>query len=162
MLGLAYESESGVSVVHPNPRLRRDGESEESFVARIAAKSVPEKAVAVVINLDNLPTSRTFRAAWSIQGRGVAVDMPKARAIHMERIRAARDALLVRLDGEALAAMDQERNADLAEIRTTKQTLRDLPQTLDLDKFKTPEELAAFWPDALDDTITTIRRSTGG
>jgi len=101
------------------------------------------------ISDNDIPTDRTFRSAWKISDKAIAVDMDKARDIQMDRIRSARDAELAALDLPSLRAIEAGDDAKSAEIASQKQALRDLPQTLDLTKATTPEELAAIWPEAL-------------
>lgn len=84
-----------------------------------------------------LPQDRTFREAWA---HDCTVDMDKARAIQMERIRKSRDVALKKMDIETMKGND---------VQSQKQVLRDIPQTFDLSKASTPEELKALWPDEL-------------
>jgi hypothetical protein len=91
-----------------------------------------------------------FRNAWEWSD-GVKVNMPKARDMHMGRIRVVRDATLRRESGsesrqpaEIEALFTDERKARL-------QSLRDIPQTFDLETYKTPETLKAAWPAELPD-----------
>lgn len=87
-----------------------------------------------------IPTDRTFRGAWShCPKKKIRVDMDKARDIHMSRIREARNTKLAELDKRKYGP----------EFDAHRQKLRDLPQTLDLSKAKTPEELKTLWPDDL-------------
>lgn len=98
----------------------------------------------------DIPSDRTFRDAWVHAGSSkVAVDMERARAIQMERIRAARDAKLAALDLPFMQAVEAGDAAKQAEIASAKQRLRDLPQSVDLANARSPEELKAIWPDAL-------------
>lgn len=80
---------------------------------------------------------RTFRDAW---GHDLKVDMPRARAIHMDKIRIARDEKLVGLDIETLRGND---------VQVAKQKLRDIPQSFDLSVAKTPDSLKLLWPEEL-------------
>ncbi len=95
---------------------------------------------------DPTPGDRGFRDAWKRGVAGVDVDMPKARVIHMDRIRVARDKQLNELDKQTLKAVGQGDAAEQARIEAEKQRLRDLPQTFDLTNASTPEALAALWP----------------
>lgn len=99
--------------------------------------------------IDDVPVSRTFRNAWTLAGEAVAVDMPKAREIHLKSIREARLPLLAELDREWMKAMGQKRDKDAEAIEAKRQALRDLPATVNLDRFTTADELEAFWPRAL-------------
>lgn len=86
---------------------------------------------------DDVPQDRTFRDAWTPD---LTVDMPKARDIHMDRIRLVRDEEMKKLDIEQLKGRD---------VTAEKQKLRDIPQTFDLTKAKTAAELKALWPAVL-------------
>lgn len=92
-----------------------------------------------IIDPSVLPADRSFRAAW---GHDLKVNMPKARGIHMEAIRLARDIKLLELDIETLRGIN---------VQTEKQVLRDLPANVDLNSATTPDELKAIWPVELGD-----------
>lgn len=87
-----------------------------------------------------VPPRSLFRGAWIRKPGGVEVDMPQARALHMDDIRKGRDAKLRELDVEQLRGNS---------VEAQKQALRDLPQTFDLNAAQTPEQLKALWPDEL-------------
>jgi hypothetical protein len=75
--------------------------------------------------------------------------MDKARILHMERIRQARKSEFTRLDAEWMRATGQK-DASLADqIEAERQALRDMPQTVDLSKAKTPSALQKLWPKEL-------------
>jgi len=99
---------------------------------------------------DRLPKSRYFRDAWIIKQDSVSIDMDKARAIHMDNIRRARDAKLSSLDIPWMIAMESGNEDTIASIVTQKVALRDIPQDYNLGEYSTPESLYAFWPDGLD------------
>lgn len=120
-------------------------ETEEAFVARVRAKDVPADATDVVEIDDQVDlTDRTFRDAWDVVGGAVVVDLPKARDVHMERIREARDAELEASDVEMTRAL--ENGDDITALKAKRQALRDLPQTFDLTTAATADELKALWP----------------
>lgn len=89
---------------------------------------------------------RDFRAAWTDNGSTVAVDLLKARGIHMARIRAARDEALKVKDIEFMRAVEGGDAAAQTRIAGEKQALRDLPASTDLTAAKTPADLRAIWP----------------
>lgn len=115
-----------------------NGESEQDYLTRIAEKDVNGEWVAIRKN--SLPEDNYFRNAWVLTGGQVSVDMGKARNIHMNAIRKARDEALKLLDIETLKGND---------VQAQKQILRDLPQTFDLSSATTPEELKALFPSIL-------------
>lgn len=91
-----------------------------------------------------------FFDAWEWTGR-VQVNMPKARIIHMDAIREARNAELVKLDVPYLKALETGDTVEQDRIAALKQTLRDIPQTFQavLDAKSTPETLKAARPTEL-------------
>lgn len=99
---------------------------------------------------------RYFRGAWEDSGR-LGVNLPKAREIHLSHIRIARDRELRRLDTEYIKADEAGDTTRKQEIAQRKQSLRDLPETFDLSKATTPEELKALWPPELTATVATPR-----
>ncbi len=72
-----------------------------------------------------LPASREFRDAWTLKGNAIVVDDVKAAAIHLERVRQARNIELERLDKEQLRYLSDKWKTQ--EIDEKKQALRDLP-----------------------------------
>lgn len=108
----------------------------ENIEAEIAKANIPMKSWRIC-SYDELPADRTFRNAWKDAGKKVDVDMPKAREIHLERLRAARKELLRDLDDEERAP-----GANKVAIEARKQALRDV--TKGVPTAKTPEELKAI------------------
>tara|TARA_R110000823_G_C15864957_1_gene493579 strand:- start:230 stop:853 length:624 start_codon:yes stop_codon:yes gene_type:complete len=92
---------------------------------------------------------RYFRDACEDTGKKVVVNMGKARAIKLAKIRASRNAELVKLDLDSLVAIEAGDSSEQARVSGLKQTLRDIPATFDLDKLKTPEVLKGAWPSEL-------------
>lgn len=89
----------------------------------------------------DIPTDRTFRAAWKTDSKGkFKVDMQEARKIQMNKIRLKRDEKLKELDIETLRGVD---------VQKEKQALRDIPQTFSLDEITDPEELKNKFPKEL-------------
>ena len=80
----------------------------------------------------------------------INVNMTKARAIHLEKIRLVRNAELVKEDVTFMRAVEAGDTDTQATIATKKQTLRDLPATFDITTdVDTPEKLKAKWPTEL-------------
>jgi|TARA_B100000809_G_scaffold253211_1_gene288952 hypothetical protein len=90
-----------------------------------------------------------FRDAWEDNGTTIQVNMPKARDIHLGRIRRQRDDELAKLDVPYLKALESGDTAEQAHIAAQKQALRDIPQTFDLYSAKTPESLKSRWPETI-------------
>ena len=98
--------------------------------------------------VEDIPSDRVFRDAWEDSGTAVQVNLPKARGIHMNTIRAVRNAELVKKDITFMRAVESGDTSAQSTIATEKQVLRDIPQTFDLTT-DTPEQLKARWPSEL-------------
>jgi hypothetical protein len=123
-------------------------ETEDEFVARIAAKDVPADATAVrVVDAAALPADRTFRDAWTLAANGIEHDMEKCRAIHRDRLRARRAPLLQKLDVDYMRAL--EKGQSTSAIVAKKQALRDAPAFAAIDSARTVDELVAAVPPCL-------------
>ena len=77
----------------------------------------------------------------------INVNMTKARDIHRDKVRQARNPLLASKDVEFQRAL--ETGADTAAIVAAKQALRDAPAAAAIDAATTPEELKASWDTTL-------------
>jgi len=160
---IIYERpDGGLSVIIPAaPRLKSETEAE--YLERIARRSIPDAEFSIakikIVDETEIDTDRTFRDQWKFDAKkGQIVDMPKAREIHMERIRNARPAEFAELDSEFQKHDAQARyKADATAIAKAnaaedkRQALRDLPQTYsrEIAAADTPEKLKAIWPEEL-------------
>lgn len=108
-----------------------------------AKKDVPEGLDYRIIGADKIPEDRTFRDAWTDDNdtETIDVDMGKAKIIHMDKIRRARDEKLKVLDIETMKGLD---------VQSDKQVLRDLPENTDLNAVENPDDLKKIWPKELD------------
>lgn len=96
-----------------------------------------------IITLDEVPADRTFRDAWTHDGK-FRVDMPKAREIHKDNLRKQRAPLLIALDIEANKLITKPDAKKAIEIETEKQRLRDVTKRPEIEAARTPEELKAI------------------
>ena len=91
------------------------------------------------------------RGAWEMDTDGTPkVNMTKARAVHMDKIRVVRNAELVKEDLNMLKALEAGDSLAQGTVNTKKQTLRDIPATFDITTdVDTPEKLKGKWPTEL-------------
>ena len=73
----------------------------------------------------------------------ININMTKARDIHRDKVRQARNPKLAAKDVEFQRAL--ETGADTAAIVAAKQALRDAPASAAIDAATTPDELKASW-----------------
>jgi len=136
--------------------LANGGLTEDEALARILAKdAAPGALQSLIVDDETLPSdhqcdsSCEFFNAWEWTG-AVTVNMPKARGVHMDVIRAVRNKELAKKDLTSLQAIEASDTDAQVMIATEKQTLRDIPQTFDLTTDNdTPEELKQKWPEGL-------------
>jgi hypothetical protein len=76
--------------------------------------------------------------------------MPKARDLHIQRVRRARGLRLEDLDAKWMRASGQKKQNEADEIESQRQTLRDLPMTLKVEEAQTIEDLKGKWSPLLD------------
>ena len=79
----------------------------------------------------------------------INVNMTKARATHLEKIRLVRNAELVKEDVNMLKAIEAGNTSEQSTVATKKQTLRDIPASFSLDGFADPTALKDAWPSEL-------------
>ena len=80
----------------------------------------------------------------------INVNMTKARAIHLTKIRRVRNEELVKEDINILKAIEAGDTSAQSTVATRKQVLRDIPATFDITTgVVTPVQLKAKWPTEL-------------
>ena len=79
---------------------------------------------------------KCFRGAWELNGNSVVENPAKVKELKSERCRRIRDKMLEKTDYEEFSKTGQE----LADVRTWRQSLRDLGSQIDTD----PDNVA--WP----------------
>jgi len=143
---------------HPDydllPLYNSEQELAEASVRRnIEAGIIPADGFYWIVDESDLPggavTSENdyFFDCWEWDD-GCKVNMPKARDLHMNKIRKMRNKELTALDIPFMKALEDGDTDSQATIKTKKQELRDIPQTFDLTT-DTPEELKQKWPEGL-------------
>ena len=108
-----------------------------------AIKDVPTGLSYEIVEDSVIPTDRTFRNAWKQNSKTIETDIAKAREIHKNNIRAAREPLLNALDIEFQKAL--ETSSSTTDIVSKKQALRDAPADSAIDSASNEAELKAQW-----------------
>ena len=112
-------------------------------VEQIQAKDIPSGKTSYIVSRSEVPTDRSFRWAWKLNGSTIETDMTKAKEIHKENIRRARISKLADLDIDFQRAL--ETSADTTAIVSKKQALRDAPSDSAIDSATTESELKSQW-----------------
>lgn len=118
-------------------------ETEDQFLARLAAKDVPGDATNVqIVDEAVIPSGRTFRNAWAhCQVNGCRIDMPKARAIACDMLRRERSERFKKLDGDWMRETAKGNANVAAEIEAKRDTLRNWPTDQRISTCAAPDEL---------------------
>jgi hypothetical protein len=96
------------------------------------------------IDPEDVPEDRSFRNAWTDNGKAIVVDMAKAREILRNDLRAQR---VVALEGLDLAYLQADEVGDIAgkaDIAAQKQRLRDATDAPEIKAAKTVDDLKAI------------------
>ena len=100
--------------------------------------------------VDAFLRNRDFRDAWEAPTDELAVNMAKARAIHLAEIRRVRNEEVAKEDINLMIANESGTSSEQDAVKAKKQTLRDLPATFDITTgVDTPVKLKAKWPSEL-------------
>lgn len=131
--------------------------SDEDYRAHVIDRSIP-KGVAFIELADDWtpPDDRTFRDAWVKAANKIEIDMPKARNIHRDRLRALRAPKLAALDADYLKADETGDATAKTRIAAEKQALRDVTADPGIEAAKTPQELKAVLPAPLRSATVTV------
>lgn len=153
--------DGGVSVNCPAPEhvaeLIDGGMTEDEAVAAIQAKNVPSDATNIeVMELSVLAAvGREFRDAWEKPGVGPpAVNIPKARTIHADRIAAAKAIALETLEERETNERLKGNTAAANRASTDRASVVGLNLTAlaaQIAGAANPTALSAIWPAALDE-----------
>jgi len=109
-----------------------------------------------ITELELAPLDRAYRNAWTDSGGALAHDLPKARALHRNKMRAARTPLLATLDADYLQADERGDTTAKTSIATQKQQLRDVTADPAIDAAATIAQLKAVWPAVLGPNGTRV------
>lgn len=136
-------------ITTPSPSLitRQGGIDQAIAYLQSRLDVIPAEAMNVAVKeTDEIPSDWTFRDAWTAD---LVADMEKARAIHLDKIRAVRDRELSKLDLEFSRAQGRNDLIKAGEIETARQRLRDIPQVFDMSTAQNEADLKSLWPAGL-------------
>ena len=115
----------------------------ERTLDEIKTRNCPTTNTIYTVQPSDCPTDRSFRDAWSYDGSNFGINITKAKEIHKENIRLAREKKFKELDVEFQRAL--ETSADTTDIVAKKQVLRDYPAQAGISTAVTDTDLKANW-----------------
>ena len=144
--------DGGLSVVQPNRNTRgepdgiTDAEIEQRAFDKLPADAIDPHFVSEA----EVPTDRSYRDSWEADGATkIKHNMPKARDIHRDKMRAVRLPKLAALDIDYQRADETGDTARKTEITSQKQALRDVTAVPEIEAATNIDGLKAAWPDVL-------------
>lgn len=130
--------DGSLSVLSPSPAWK--GTMEE-----LAIKDVPAGLPYEIVEDSAIPTDRTFRNAWALEGKIISHDMEKAKEIKRDQLRAERIPLFAVLDKDvSIASVEALKTGDNSEVLTLeekRQLLRDAPAMPEIAAAQSVEDL---------------------
>jgi Flp pilus assembly secretin CpaC len=123
--------ENSVAVVVPSPKY-------SGTIEELAESVVPDSTSYEIVEDSDVPSDRTFRNAWTLEGSTLSVNMGKAKDIAHSARRTDRDILMAPLDIKATIPAEQSQ----AEVE--REAIRDANAELQIkiDACETPEALS--------------------
>lgn len=102
----------------------------------------------------SFPENRHFTDAWALAEDKnhkpiIVIDIEKAKNVWRNRMRQARNPIMIALDAEYFRALEEGNTNKQKEIANKKKLLRDVTKLPELDAAKTVEEIEAVWPEYL-------------
>ena len=110
-------------------------------------KDVPSGLDYFIVEDSEIPKNTFFSRAWKIVDGKIEMDITKAREVHRENIRMARQEKLAELDVQFQRAL--ESSSDTSTIVAKKQALRDAPADSAIDAATDESALKAQWNTSL-------------
>lgn len=120
-----------------------DADAQEKAISDFSKVSFAPVSVVEIAEAD-VPKGREFRDAWVLQGGKIGHDLEKAKAVHADKIRAARTPMLLAADVEIIRRMELGLPTNL--IAAEKQRLRDAPTDPRIAAARSIDELKEVWP----------------
>jgi hypothetical protein len=145
MKAIVYTSTNGnLCIVHPAPNGRFANELEADWLTRVLNKTVSEdeRASAIIVDVEEIPTNREFRDAFELSEGKIQINFDKAKNICHNK-------LLQKLEGKMKEAIYEETWNDDSSKKNTLKTLKNRIES-DILAFSTIEELVAYQPAELE------------
>lgn len=115
----------------------------------MATTTIVDKDGASITGPSSMPSDRSFRNAWKIDGTVISEDLAAAKVIFKDRIREVRKPLLEEEDVVYMKALEAD-DADAKAASVTKKTnLRNAPAASAITNASTITELKAAWDTSL-------------
>lgn len=135
------DPEGNLCVVVPAP-------SWNGTIKELAEKDVPQGLAYKIVNENEIPSDRTFRGAWVMDGSTVSHDMKKAREIKRNMMREERKSKFIALDNEInkelVTAITTGDNTLILELERKRKILRDAPAMPEIDNAENIKQLSAI------------------
>jgi hypothetical protein len=155
MKKLVYtNAQEGVSIVYPVPKSNVEQIlgplTDEDYEKHVYSVSIPKDAKNPRALDDNeIPKDRYFRDAWIDNNGKLDIHLLKARDVHINKLRELRNEKLKASDAILLKALETQDRHQIKSISLLRQSLRDMPQTINLDSITDLEKLKNYVPEII-------------
>lgn len=156
MKRIIYRIDGGISVIIPAPKSQRENETEVNWLKRVFDKATPNGTE--YKDTDEILPDRRFRNAWS-KGtiKAVEVAITKAKEQVLVELRAARDEELIKTDGLMTRVDEIGTQAEIEDMKSYRQKLRDLPVSINLEVIEDVQTLQNKFPEII--SIESLKES---
>ena len=115
----------------------------------MATTTIVDKDGASITGPSSMPSDRSFRNAWKIDGTVISEDLAAAKVIFKDRIREVRKPLLEEEDVVYMKALEADDASAKTASATKKTNLRNAPAASAITNASTITELKAAWDTSL-------------
>lgn len=109
--------------------------------------SIPANTPYAEVHASQVPGDLYFRNAWELKDKKIAINLEKAKGIHIDNLRVTRESLLNKLDLQMNIAIEKNDLLAQANISTQKQKLRDMPKDQIFNTAVNADQLKDILPD---------------
>lgn len=147
MLGIIKHNDGTVSIVAFNVSFGNDNAAKLAHLQTLSK----DGDIVDLISPEQLP-DRYFREAWN---HDLGIDLPKARNVHLDRLRKERDEKLQASDAKILVAKEQGDVQKEDTLKVKRQALRDMPTVAApaLEALTDPAQIKIYRPAILDEVL---------
>jgi hypothetical protein len=111
----------------------------------MATTTIIDKDGASITSPSSMPSDRSFRGAWKIEGTVISEDLATAKEIFKDKIREVRKPLLDAEDVVYMKALEADDSSAKAASVAKKAKLRDAPANTAISSASNITELKAAW-----------------
>lgn len=134
-----------------------EGETPEKLIKKLSIED--QNDIKEIKETTQVLPDRVFRNAWEYKDNKIKENLPKAKIIHLNRLKYLREIQLKKLDIEYMLAIETQNETKKTSIVNRKQKLRDLPTDVVFTQIATVAALKKYKPSYLEGDMSKLSRS---